>query len=89
MSIERRTSSEEIVELLQEIINLQTHTEETEGHQEEHRFLRELIENAREEKELKKAIRDKIIKNTAWLGFLAAMAGVWYLFIEQIKHAVT
>lgn len=75
-----------VLKVLQEI---KAHEENNETHLEEHRFIRELIERERASKELRRAVTTKIVKNTAWWGILALLAGVWYVLIDNIKTAVS
>lgn len=57
-------------------------------HEEEHRFLRELIEEHKESTLLKKTIRNNIIQKSSWLAFLASLTGLLYMFIEEIKKTL-
>lgn len=75
-------------EILKILRDLSGSTCDIKAHKEEHRFLRELIEKAKIDKDLKREVVKNLMTQTSWLAMLALGAGLWYLFLEKIKEFI-
>lgn len=72
-------------EILKILRDLSGSTCDIKAHKEEHRFLRELIEEAKADKELKREIYNKLVTKASYVVILAIFAGLWYLSLEELK----
>lgn len=78
---DRRQHNAEIIGLLRDIRDV---SYSMQAHSEEHEFIRELIEREKADKELRKAIKTKIITSTVLTGLGAVFAGLLLLLKDHL-----
>lgn len=80
---ERRQHNAEIIGLLK---NIRDENRDMAAHSEEHEFLRELIEREKASKELRLAVKTRVIGYGAVTALGAIFTALWLLFKDYLRH---